>query len=47
MSRSHGRLTRITHSAYCDVWRIRDYELAERRAFVVEITRKNGSGVTA
>lgn len=38
---------RITHSAYCDVWRIRDGKLAELRAFVVEIKGKDGSGVTA
>jgi uncharacterized protein (TIGR02246 family) len=25
------------HSAYCDVWRVRDGKLAELRAFVVEI----------
>ena len=28
---------RMVHSAYCDVWRIRDGKLAELRAFVVEI----------
>lgn len=27
----------VVHSAYCDVWRIRDGKLAELRAFVVEI----------
>lgn len=27
-----------TRSVYCDVWRIRDGKLAERRAYVVEIT---------
>jgi ketosteroid isomerase-like protein len=27
-----------THSAYCDVWRIRDGKLAELTAFVVELT---------
>jgi uncharacterized protein (TIGR02246 family) len=26
---------RVTHSAYCDVWRLRDGKLAELRAFVV------------
>ncbi len=28
---------KVVHSAYCDVWRIRDGKLAELRAFVVEI----------
>lgn len=28
---------RVVHSAYCDVWRIRDGKIAELRAFVVEI----------
>ena len=28
---------KTVHSAYCDVWRIRDGKLAELRAFVVEI----------
>lgn len=28
---------KLVHSAYCDVWRIRDDKLAELRAFVVEI----------
>jgi uncharacterized protein (TIGR02246 family) len=28
---------KTAHSAYCDVWRIRDGKLAELRAFVVEI----------
>ncbi|SRR6266702_715768 len=28
---------KTTHSAYCDVWRIRDGKLAELRAFVVEL----------
>ena len=28
---------RPVHSAYCDVWRIRDGKLAELKAFVVEI----------
>lgn len=32
---------KTTHSAYCDVWRIRDGKLAELRAFVVEITRED------
>jgi uncharacterized protein len=27
---------KTTHSAYCDIWRIRDGKLAELRAFVVE-----------
>jgi uncharacterized protein len=27
----------VVHSAYCDVWRIRDGKLAELKAFVVEI----------
>jgi uncharacterized protein (TIGR02246 family) len=30
---------KTAHSAYCDVWRIRDGKLAELRAFVVEIGR--------
>jgi uncharacterized protein (TIGR02246 family) len=29
-----------THSAYCDVWRLRDGRLAELRAFVVELTKE-------
>lgn len=29
---------RVAHSAYCDVWRIRDGKLAELRAFVVAIS---------
>jgi ketosteroid isomerase-like protein len=35
---------KTVHSAYCDVWRVRDGMLAELRAFVVEIkeTAKNG-----
>jgi ketosteroid isomerase-like protein len=28
---------KLVHSAYCDVWRIRDGKLAELKAFVVEI----------
>jgi uncharacterized protein len=28
---------KTAHSAYCDIWRIRDGKLAELRAFVVEI----------
>jgi uncharacterized protein (TIGR02246 family) len=28
---------KTVHSAYCDVWRIRDGKLAELRAFVIEI----------
>ena len=28
---------KMVHSAYCDVWRVRDGMLAELRAFVVEI----------
>jgi uncharacterized protein (TIGR02246 family) len=28
---------RTTHSAYCDIWRIRDGKLAELTAFVVEL----------
>ena len=28
---------KMTHSAYCDVWRIRDGKLAELKAFVIEI----------
>ena len=28
---------KVVHSAYCDVWRIRDGKLAELRAFVVQI----------
>jgi ketosteroid isomerase-like protein len=28
---------KTTHSAYCDVWRLRDGKLAELMAFVVEI----------
>ena len=28
---------RLVHSAYCDVWRIRDGKLAELKAFVVEV----------
>ena len=28
---------KVVHSAYCDVWRIRDGKLAELRAFVVEL----------
>jgi ketosteroid isomerase-like protein len=28
---------RVVHSAYCDVWRIRDGKLAELKAFVVKI----------
>ena len=28
---------KTAHSAYCDVWRIRDGKLAELRAFVVEL----------
>ncbi|HTV00473.1 MAG TPA: nuclear transport factor 2 family protein [Luteitalea sp.] len=28
---------RVTHAEYCDVWRIRDGQLAELKAFVVEI----------
>ena len=31
---------KVVHSAYCDVWRIRDGKLAELRAFVVEIKRE-------
>jgi enamine deaminase RidA (YjgF/YER057c/UK114 family)/ketosteroid isomerase-like protein len=34
---------RVTHSAYCDVWRLREGKLAELRAFVVEINAENGS----
>ncbi len=30
---------KLVHSAYCDVWRIRDGKLAELKAFVVEIKR--------
>lgn len=30
---------KVVHSAYCDVWRIRDGKLAELRAYVVEIRR--------
>lgn len=30
----------VVHSAYCDVWRIRDGKLADLRAFVVEIKRE-------
>jgi uncharacterized protein (TIGR02246 family) len=37
---------RTTHSAYCDVWRIRDGKLAELRAFVVELEREGGGAVT-
>ena len=32
-----GETGRTTHSAYCDVWRLRDGKLAELRAFVVEV----------
>jgi uncharacterized protein len=28
---------KVVHSAYCDVWRIRDGKLAELQAFVVEL----------
>src|SRR5688572_23509667 len=28
---------KVVHSAYCDVWRIRDGKLAELKAFVVEV----------
>ncbi len=28
---------KVVHSAYCDVWRLRDGKLAELRAFVVQI----------
>jgi ketosteroid isomerase-like protein len=28
---------KVVHSAYCDVWRLRDGKLAELRAYVVEI----------
>jgi uncharacterized protein (TIGR02246 family) len=31
---------RTTHSAYCDVWRIRDGKLAELKAYVVELTSR-------
>ena len=34
---------RVTHSAYCDVWRLREGTLAELRAFVVEINAEDGS----
>jgi ketosteroid isomerase-like protein len=35
---------KTTHSAYCDVWRLRDGKLAELKAFVLEITREGRSG---
>jgi uncharacterized protein (TIGR02246 family) len=38
---------RTTHSAYCDVWRIRDGKLAELRAFVVELKGEGRAAVTA
>jgi uncharacterized protein (TIGR02246 family) len=35
---------KTAHSAYCDVWRIRDGKLAELRAFVVEIKGEDQAG---
>lgn len=35
---------KVTHYAYCDVWRVRDGKLAELRAYVVEL-RGGGPGV--
>ena len=31
---------RVSHFAYCDVWRVRDGKLAELKAFVVKINRE-------
>jgi uncharacterized protein len=43
---------KTVHSAYCDVWRVRDGMLAELRAFVIEIketanTEDDSGGPTA
>ena len=35
---------RVVNSTYCDVWRIRDGNLAELRAFVVEVPVEGLSG---
>ena len=32
-----GETGKLVHFAYCDVWRIRDGQLAELQAFVIEI----------
>ena len=31
---------KVSHSAYCDVWRLRDGQLAELTAFVVELKQQ-------
>ena len=38
---------RVTHSAYCDVWRLWDGKLAELRAFVVAIDADDGRRASA
>jgi uncharacterized protein len=39
-----GETGKVVHSAYCDVWRVRDGKLAELRAFVVEIKGEGRNG---